>query len=414
MTIFYFTGTGNALWAVREISKATGGSLVSIASVISERREYVDDAIGFVYPQYAVGLSKMARKFITENKFTAKYFFAVDLYAFICGRALGEIAGLLPIRYGAYLKTPNNFIFAINSPKNSQAAIEKSTAQLNCLIADIKARKERKIRPSKRVGNATKYFGKSGFEVTGDCTKCGVCVKVCPAHNVEMRETPVFGNNCETCFACVNLCSAHAIHSNKATMKRRQYRNPHVTLDDIIAANSGATAEIKAAYDYGVLPELTAIITGGDEQAISDMCLLQEGAAAFVNAHKDWCAEMYYADFGINGAQRQEETLLIFAFWLAGYATTDDPAKDPRPFGAYIDWKEETGDIVWQLGKADEDLGYGLQLNAIQFDDTEFTDKALTRLLTLTLPRKDLRSAPSTRTVTAITFSCANPMIMTA
>jgi ferredoxin len=413
MTIFYFTGTGNALWAAREISKATGAELVSIASVISERREYADDAIGFVYPQYAIGLPKMARKFITKNKFTAKYFFAVDLYAFIRGRALSEIAGLLPINYGAYLKTPNNFIFAINSPKNPKAAIEKSTAQLNRVIADISARKERKIRPSKRVGNATKYFGDSKFEVTGDCTKCGVCVKVCSARNIELRDKPTFGQNCETRFACVNLCPAHAIHSNKLTLKWRQYRNPYLTLDDIIAANSGRSAEIKEAYEYGVLPELAAIITGGDEQAVSDMSLLQESVAAFVNAHKDWCDEMGYADFGDNRAQRQEETLLIFAYWLASYAATDDSAKDPRPFGAYIDWKEETGDIIWQLGKADENLGYGLQLDAIQFDDTEFTDKALT-MIDAHISAKGLRSAPLTRKATAITFSCAKPKVMTA
>ena len=118
MTIFYFTGTGNSLFAARKIADASNATLVSIPQAITERQIYNDDVIGFVYPQYANGLPKMVRRFIVKNTFEADYFFAVNLWAFIHIGALGEIAGLIPLNYGTYLKTPNNFLFLMNSPKN--------------------------------------------------------------------------------------------------------------------------------------------------------------------------------------------------------------------------------------------------------------------------------------------------------
>jgi hypothetical protein len=81
--------------------------------------------------------------------------------------------------------------------------------------------------------------------------------------------------------------------------------------------------------DYGVLPEMAAILTNGNGQAVSDMRLLAESVSGFVQTHKEWCAEMDYADFGANDAERQEETLLVFAYWLAGYSATDDISLDP-------------------------------------------------------------------------------------
>ena len=233
MTIFYFTGTGNSLFVARKISGQTGASIISIPQVIDKQQEYADDCIGFVYPQYANGLPKMVRKFVLNNKFKADYFFAVDLYAFIHFGALGELAAILPLNYGVYLKTPNNFIFLLNSPKNPKLVLTKAEKRLNKIVNDIAERKNKPVKPKKGEGNATRYFGDSKFKVSDKCTKCGTCAGVCPADNINVNEIVVFGNNCENCFACANLCPGHAIYSNKAMLKRRQYRNPFISAKDI-------------------------------------------------------------------------------------------------------------------------------------------------------------------------------------
>jgi ferredoxin len=237
MTIFYFTGTGNSLFAARKIADSTNARLISIPQAITERQTYRDDVIGFVYPQYAIGLPKMVRRFIMENTFEADYFFAVDLYAFIRMGALGEIAALIPLHYCAYLKTPNNFTFMFNPTKNPSAVLDKAEVKLGHIIRDIQNRTSKPMKPRKSIGNATKYFGESRFKVTADCTTCGTCEKVCPANNIKTSERVVFGEKCENCFACANVCPAHAIYSKKAMLKRRQYRNPIISADEIMEAN---------------------------------------------------------------------------------------------------------------------------------------------------------------------------------
>jgi len=238
MTIFYFTGTGNSLFAAQKIAEATNAKLISIPQVIAEKHTYADDCIGFVYPQYANGLPKMVRGFILNNTFEADYIFAVDLYAFIHINALGELAGIIPLSYAAYLKTPMNFIHLSNSPRNPKAILAKAEKKLALIINDIANRKIKKIKPNNEIGNATKYFGEAKFKLTEACVKCGTCAKVCPANNIELGENVTFGNNCETCYGCVNLCPSHAIYSNNATLKRRQYRNPVISVDEIIKSNN--------------------------------------------------------------------------------------------------------------------------------------------------------------------------------
>jgi len=109
---------------------------------------------------------------------------------------------------------------------------------LDQIIVDITNRKNKPVKPRKTAGNATKYFGEAKFKVTANCMKCGTCEKVCPAGNIKLSDDVVFDNKCETCFACINLCPDHAIYSTVASPKRRQYRNPIISVGEIINANN--------------------------------------------------------------------------------------------------------------------------------------------------------------------------------
>jgi hypothetical protein len=106
--------------------------------------------------------------------------------------------------------------------------------------------------------------------------------------------------------------------------------------------------------------ELAKIISNNNETAVSDIALLVENYAAFYQKYQNWCDEM---DF-------DGDPLLTFAYWLAGYDTN-------CKYGAYIDWKEATEDIIWNLAPAIVNLGYPLKLNEIEFSGEEFTDEAL-------------------------------------
>jgi ferredoxin len=54
-----------------------------------------------------------------------------------------------------------------------------------------------------------KYFG---FKVDKEkCTKCGLCVKICPVKNIKLDNFPVHGHRCNFCMRCVSWCPQKAI-----------------------------------------------------------------------------------------------------------------------------------------------------------------------------------------------------------
>lgn len=64
----------------------------------------------------------------------------------------------------------------------------------------------------------------------------------------------------------------------------------------------------------------------------------------------------------------------IITYQIPVYQSLND---NPNIFGCYIDWKEETDEIIYGLKKPIENLGYPLSLDDIPFTGKEFTNKAL-------------------------------------
>lgn len=67
--IFYFTATGNSLYAARQIGG--GDELVSIAQELRKTdRHYQDDAIGIVVPLFEFDLPDVVDRFIATSRST--------------------------------------------------------------------------------------------------------------------------------------------------------------------------------------------------------------------------------------------------------------------------------------------------------------------------------------------------------
>ena len=75
-----------------------------------------------------------------------------------------------------------------------------------------------------------------GYIVNDACILCGTCAKVCPANNITVTDKVSFSNCCEVCYSCLHNCPKNAIHLKNEKSAVR-FRNEHVTLGDIIAAN---------------------------------------------------------------------------------------------------------------------------------------------------------------------------------
>ena len=65
--------------------------------------------------------------------------------------------------------------------------------------------------------------------------------RICPSRNIVLKnEKPEFQHRCEHCVACIICCPQQAIQWKHATQKRVRYRNPGVSVHDIIEGMGSA------------------------------------------------------------------------------------------------------------------------------------------------------------------------------
>ena len=77
--VFYFTATGNCLYAAKHFSDAP----VSIPQIMRGReRQFSDETIGIVCPVYAGEPPKLVKQFLRESSFQADYFYFILTYGF--------------------------------------------------------------------------------------------------------------------------------------------------------------------------------------------------------------------------------------------------------------------------------------------------------------------------------------------
>ncbi|MCL2217202.1 MAG: EFR1 family ferrodoxin [Defluviitaleaceae bacterium] len=248
MTIFYFTGTGNSL----AVAKRIGGNLISIPQVIAgDNLPYKDDIIGIVFPVYALIAPKMVRDFLDKAKFEADYLFAIGTYGNSGGSSLLSLQK--QARKNGYsfdyldqiLMVDNCLpIFEIGA-EIAKIPHKKTEENLERITKNIHSRKKNQARASlpnralSAVVSSLLKYEKSAqkFIINGNCNKCGVCVKVCPAKNVEITSKVQFNDHCAGCQACLHLCPKNAIHLKNEKSDKR-WRHPEVSLDEIIQANN--------------------------------------------------------------------------------------------------------------------------------------------------------------------------------
>lgn len=250
MTICYFTATGNSLYVARRI----GGDLLSIPELMKNNQLSIsDDAVGIVCPVYAGQMPKMVHRFLEKATIKTNYFFFVytfgmsDSVARPNAEVIAKKAGL-DLKYVNSIKMVDNYLPGFEAKNQIETAgAKKIEEHIDEVRRDIESRTKKTV-PINAFTKAemavmhtmekmiVKETAAQKYIVNDKCIRCGICAKVCPADNITVTDHVEFSNHCEVCYACLHNCPQNAIHLKNEKSSAR-FRNEHVALKDIIAAN---------------------------------------------------------------------------------------------------------------------------------------------------------------------------------
>ena len=252
--IFYFTGTGNSLYVAKQLD----ADCRSIPQVLrGDDLIFSAEKIGVVCPIYGHEMPQMVKKFLKRAILHTDYLYLVLTYGKLHGGAAKLARKYLEGigKEAAYINTVlmvDNFLPAFDMTKET-ALDKKVEEQLAAVRADIEGGK-RAVQMASLMDKMTHkgYLATvknapetvwANYIVTNDCVGCGICTKVCPAGCIRLENQHAVHKteNCQACYACIHACPKAAIRFGNARMKEpnpnARYRNPHITLAEIVQAN---------------------------------------------------------------------------------------------------------------------------------------------------------------------------------
>lgn len=239
------------------LPKASAVNSYSIPALINEgKKEFKDDAIGFVFPCYAFGLPRSVLEFIAQSKFEADYFFAVMTYGNMAASGLKHIeeigaAAGITFDYTNEILMVDNYLPGFDMKDQLRKEAQKNVeGSLKKIVKDIQDRKKALTRKGMFTNMISKVAhliydkymideGDKKFIVQECCNGCGICEKVCPKNNIAVDNKPRFSHQCDGCYACIHLCPQNALHL-KSEKSSARFRNQNVTLKEIIQSNHAA------------------------------------------------------------------------------------------------------------------------------------------------------------------------------
>lgn len=250
--IFYFTGTGNSLYAARKIGDASGEHLIDITAAMKEKAfSYsltADEKIGFVFPVYFYGVPSIVADFIAELKISQNHEGGLKPYVYgvaTCGGSMGGTPKMLeellkkqglPLSAVFQIQMASNYImmYQPTSPQSLKRIQESADKKLAETIEAILRKKQedpgkRKKNMVTRIAYPLYVHGRKTrlFHADEKCNGCGKCEKVCPVNAIKVVERkPIWTQKqCIHCTACINRCPQEAIQYGNKTKKWRRFEN---------------------------------------------------------------------------------------------------------------------------------------------------------------------------------------------
>lgn len=251
--IFYFSATGNTLWAAKQLADFLNDTLVNMANADTNIEYELKDneRIGFCFPVHGWRPPLLVRHFIKRlriRNYNNNYCWAlctagddIGLTMEYLSKDLSSLGICLDSIFSLIM--PESYVgLPFMDVDKPQKELEKKEKAKNMLAEQIKSIEKRER------GIVDTYKGRwprtnsyllgtlfikclitdKPFRVEEEkCTKCGICASVCPVNDIKGGKGMMPGwkhnNTCLTCFNCYHHCPTHAIEYGKRTKNKGQY-----------------------------------------------------------------------------------------------------------------------------------------------------------------------------------------------
>jgi len=252
--ITYFSGTGNSYFVADKLSEnITDSKVVSITKILRDKLSFTNYSnLVIVYPIYYVGLPLIVENFL--KSFNFEQFSSIY---YICTSGDSDGLNCSTTKFAKFLKKynkqltggfniplPGNYILMYDNDSQEIITNKFDNAVKNVIqIANIVTSGKDNFKSdnfgfisllANSLWQRTVYKSDQKYQLSENCTGCGICAKVCPVNNIELiNSKPNWKHHCEGCLACIHFCPEKAINT-KTTYDRERYKNPKISINDLI------------------------------------------------------------------------------------------------------------------------------------------------------------------------------------
>jgi len=254
-TLFYFTGTGNSLWAARAVAKDLGNTeIISMVSWKANKRAINSPVIGLIFPVHVWGVPKRVLEFLDELKeMSPEYIFAIATNGGQVSNTLVQLKKVmaskgLDLASAWSLAMPSNYIpwGGPGSPEKQNQLFQAASLKLATIADKVSGRLKMQVEKGplwQRIIFTGIYKMTyphipkmdASFWVDERCDQCSLCVKVCPSQNLILKDDSlVWQKQCDQCLACLQWCPKEALQYGKKTPAYKRYHHPEIKIKDMM------------------------------------------------------------------------------------------------------------------------------------------------------------------------------------
>ncbi|MBN2545485.1 MAG: EFR1 family ferrodoxin [Spirochaetes bacterium] len=252
--IYYFSGTGNTKLIVDKMKDCFNANnfKTNLYKIEKSNPEKINlkNTIGLAFPVAFQSTYKFIWDFIYKMPATRKktIIFMVDTLHLFSGGIVGPLKQIFKNKgyntIGAKeIIMPNNLYPQKINVKKNKIKIAKGLKKAEKYTYELINNKSKwinipllpymlhKVSSSSFLLKKSNELGKRYKIDKNRCTKCGICINLCPVQNIIMNDYPIYLDKCQLCQRCMIYCPENAI-SFKFLWKFKKYKA--IELDELL------------------------------------------------------------------------------------------------------------------------------------------------------------------------------------